>query len=294
MNIVAHMKSGKWGLTMGKRAGIIFVGGLVCLLQFSIVCQPAVADETEGLTETSAAPSISDQSLTSTKGFHGMLGAGLSVREDTVGHRHVHVLPWPIISLRYSDWAYWHLAMGGVWLLQSPDRSLKFGVGVRPRLGWRSDDDDSLLRGMADRHASLDGSINTEWRNRIANIRVRYFYDILGVSDGGGVDVNISHLFQINQKFVLTPFLEVEWQSNRLTNYYFGIRPEEAIPGRPEYRGRDTVNLRTGFWATYHLSPSWSLIGSAYVRRLGNGIYDSPIVLDRYHVFTFVGAGWRF
>jgi outer membrane protein len=294
MNIVAHKKQQVWRLLMEKRILPIFIGGLLSMLLFSSICLPVFADQSEDLTETTAAPSISDQSLASTKGFHGMLGAGLALGETVVGHRQLYVFPVPFVSVRYSDWAYWNLARGGVWLLQSPDRSLKLGIGLGMRFERRSDDDDSLLRGMADRHMSLDGSVNAEWRNRIANIRVRYFHDLLGVSDGDGADIDISHMFTINQKFSLTPFVGMEWLGNRLVNYYYGVRPEEATSNRPEYRGRDTVNLRTGLWATYRLSPSWSLISGIHVRRAGDGIYDSPIVLDRYRFFTFFGAGWRF
>jgi outer membrane protein len=279
---------------MGNITKNILGNSIVLVLFLLSMFLPAYADESYDVTEPSTTPSISDQSQQETKGLHGMLGAGVFAGERTVGHRHIYVFPFPFVSLRYSDWAYWYLGRGGVWFLQSPDRSLKLGVGLGFRSGWEADDDDSLLRGMSDRRMSIDGSINAVWRTRFVTIGISYFHDILGVSDGDGALIRISHILPVGQKFSLTPFAGVEWQSNRLVNYYYGVRPEEAASNRSAYRGRDTVNLRAGLWAAYRLSQSWSLIGGAHVTRLGDGISDSPIVLDRYHAFTFFGAAWRF
>jgi outer membrane protein len=274
-----------------KNGTLTILLSICLLLTFSL---RAYADDETAVTEINVPATTAAQGQPLDKGFHGVIGAGLVAGENIVGHRHASVLPFPIIILRYSDWAYWHFQRGGVWVLQSPDRSLKLGVGIGFRLGWRSDDDDSLLRGMADRYFSLDGSVNAEWLNRIANIRVRYYHDILGISDGDGAEITVSHRFPITQKLSVIPFVGMEWQSNRMVNYYYGVRPEEVTPNRSEYRGRDAVNLRAGLAAAYLLSESWSLMGGVHVRRLGDGIYDSPIVLDRYRVYTFIGAGWRF
>jgi MipA family protein len=274
-----------------KNGTLMILLSACLLLTFSF--RAHAEDETD-VTEINVPATAAAQGQPLDKGFHGMIGAGVFAGENTVGHRHVITWPFPLVSIRYSDWAYWHLVGGGIWALQSPDRTLKLGIGLGVRGGWRSDDDDSLLHGMADRHISLDGSINAEWRNPIVTIRVSYFHDILGISDGDGAMLRLSRAVPIGQKFMLTPFVGVEWLSNRLVNYYYGIRPEEVTPNRPEYRGRDTVNLRAGLSAAYRLSESWSLMGGVHVRRLGDGIYDSPIVLDQYRVYTFFGAGWRF
>jgi outer membrane protein len=125
-------------------------------------------------------------------------------------------------------------------------------------------------------------------------VRASYFHDILGVSDGSGATISISHRFPISEKFSLSPFLGTEWQSKRLVNYYYGVRPEEATASRPEYHGRDSINLYAGVFGAYRLTSTWTAFGSVSLKRLDDGIADSPIVLDRYGVFGFVGAGWRF
>jgi outer membrane protein len=272
---------------------IILSGMLSALLLLSVCCFVYAQDMTE-VPEVTVSANAAAQGQPRAGGFHGSLGAGVYAGQSTVGERRVVVFPAPFVSLRYSDWAYWRLANGGVWLVQSPGKTLKLGVGLGLRLGWKADDDDPLLQGMADRHASLDGSINAVWWNPIVALRVSYYHDLLSVSDGAGAMLSISRRFPIGSKFSLIPFAGVEWQSRRLVQYYYGVRPEEATAGRPEYHGRDSVNLRSGFFAAYRLNQAWSLFGAVQAKWLDSGISDSPIVLDRCRVSSFLGAGWRF
>lgn len=279
----------------------ILAGALLCaFLLLSVCCLVYAQDMTEA-PEVSVPANAAAQEQQKIQGLHGMLGAGVFAGNRVVGERRMVVWPMPFVTLRYSDWAYWRSTQGGIWLLQSPDRTLKLGAGVGLRFGWEadngrwaSDHHDDVLEGMADRHTSLDGSINAVWWNPIAAVRVSYFHDILGVSDGSGARVSISHRFPIGQAFSISPFVGAEWQSRRLVNYYYGVRPDEATASRPEYHGRDSVNLQGGFFAGYRLTPTWSLFGSVSVKWLDDGIYDSPIVLDRYSAFSFIGVGWRF
>lgn len=282
------------GGTMRKTIAKILIGSTFCALLQASVCSLVYADDTTELTETNSLPAVPDRHRDMEKGFHGTVGAGIFASESTVGHRHAYVFPVPIVSFRYSDWAYWHITRGGVWVLQSPGRSLRLGLGLRARFGWNENDKDSLLRGMADRRASIDGSINAMWRNPIVTVAVSYYHDLLGVSDGDGAEIRLSHVFALGPKLMLTPFVTGEWRSNRLVNYYYGVRPEEAASNRPAYRGRDTLNVRAGLWGSYLLTQSWSIMAGGGVTRFGDGIADSPIVLDRYRGYGFAGVGWRF
>lgn len=282
---------------MRKIIAKILMGSALCALLLAAVCSLVYADDTADFTEMNAPAGKSPegtQPITTSKGFHGLVGAGVFAGENIAGHRHVAVFPIPFVSIKYSDWAYLHLTRAGVWVLQSPERSLKLGVSLGYRQGWYENDDDSLLRGMADRRSSLDGSVDAVWHNPIVTISVSYFHDLLGVSDGDGASIRFSHAFRLGGKFVVIAFAGAEWRSNRLNNYYYGVRPEEATASRPEYHAGDSVDLRLGLGAGYRLSESWFIMASAHARRLGDGIAKSPIVLDRYGAYSFVGVGWRF
>lgn len=267
--------------------------GMLFIFQLSCIGYSIYADETADLAEPSAVTGVLSQELPSDKGFHGLLGAGVVGGQRIVGQNDTFVLPFPIVFLTYSDWAYWSFVSGGVWALQSPDHSMKLGVGIKLRPGW-SPGDDPLLSGMEDRRTSLDGSINAQWRTGIVNIGASYYHDLLGVSNGDSVMIRVSQSFPVASKLLLTPYASVEWQSERLVNYYYGVHQDEIAFDRQAYQGRDTVNVRVGLWGSYWFTRTWTLLGGINVTYLGDGISDSPIVLNRYVTFGFLGVGWRF
>lgn len=278
---------------MRKRIVLIIMSGLMSMLLLLSFCVAAYADEEQDVTEVNAEAGLPVREQPAGAGFHGILGAGLFAHERIIGDAGYRALPFPFIFVTYSDWAYWSFAGGGVWLLQSQDHTMKFGVGVKPHSGW-SHEDDPILANMSDRRYSIDGSINAQWRTPVVSIGVNYYHDILNVSNGQAVTLRMQRNFWINQKTRVTPSIVVEWENAKLVNYYYGVRSGEATPSRPAYVGRDAVNVGAGLMASYQLSRSWSLLGMVYAKRLGNGITNSPIVSRDYSAFAGFGACWNF
>jgi MipA family protein len=267
--------------------------GMLCLFLLLCVSNLVYADETADLVEPSAVTGVLVQEQPATEGFHGLLGAAVIGGQRIVGQKNTFVLPLPIIFLTYSDWAYWSFVSGGVWAFQSHDHSMKIGVGIRLHPGW-SPGDDPLLSGMDDRRTSLDGSINVQWRTRIVNIGASYYHDLLAVNEGDSAMIRISKSLPVASKILLTPYANFEWQSGRLVNYYYGVHQNEIAFNRPAYEGRNMVTVRAGLWTSYWFTHSWSLAGGFNITRLGDGISDSPIVLNRYIKFGFLGIARRF
>lgn len=272
-----------------------FVCGLLSIVLLLCGNFPVYADSVADLTEEYTAAGVPDQEQPALSGFHGMVGAGLFNYKGTVGEEGRKNAFLPIVLMTYQDWAYWSVGGGGVWLIQSEDRSLKFGVGVKAHLGWKPDDD-PLLAGMADRHTSLDGSVNVLWKTSLINVGVSYYKDIGNVSHGATATLRLSHNinFWIDPKLRLTPSVGVEWENARLVDYYAGVRQDEATPSRPVYAGHDTVNYTAGLGGSYRISRDWSLLGGVYATHFGDGIADSPIVQHRGSILVYFGGGWRF
>ncbi len=199
----------------------------------------------------------------------------------------------PFVLMRYEDWAYWSLTGGGVWLAQSDDHALRFGAGVRIHGGWRPDNDPNL-EGMETRRTSLDGYLNAVWRTSLATIGIHYYHDVLDANRGDAASLRLSRRFRAGTDLWLTPSIGAEWQNSRRVDYYYGVRPEEALPDRPAYTGTETINTNGGLAAGYRLSQSWMLMGGVFLTRYGSGIVDSPIVARRYATTVYAGAGWRF
>jgi len=278
---------------MRRIPGKILLCGLLSLLLLLSVCFLVYADTAADLTEDYTASGVPDREQDTPPAFHGIVGAGLFNYKKVVGDEGRRNIVLPIVLMTYKDRAYWSLGGGGVWLLQSEDRLLKFGVGVKARLGWRPDDD-ALLEGMSARRTSLDGSVNAMWKASLATVSMHYYTDIGNVSHGKAATMRLSHNLWANARLRLTPSVGVEWQNARLVDYYYGVRPDEATATRPVYAGHDTLNFNAGLAGAYWLGREWSLLGGVYATHYGDGIGDSPIVQHRGSGLAYFGAGWRF
>ncbi len=260
-----------------------------------VFCSPVFAEE-EDLTETytDAGVPVREGALEARpSGVHGILGGAFFGGKRIIGDNDTIAGLFPLVLLRYKDAAYWSLTGGGVWLLQTEDHSLRFGAGLRSHGGWRAGDDPALA-GMETRKGSIDGYLNAVWRTPLVSIGAHYYHDVLNTNRGDTASLRLSRTFSAGDNLRLTPSIGAGWMNSDRVNYYYGVRPEEALPTRPEYRGTSTINANAGLAGLYPLSHSWSLLGGVFATRFGRGIVDSPIVTRRYSTIVFLGAGWRF
>ena len=92
----------------------------------------------------------------------------------------------------------------------------------------------------------------------------------------------------------LIPSIGLVWQSSDFVDYYYGVTPEEALPGRPAFEGHAAVNLNSSLFAYYSLNSRIRLTGYVRVQRLDNEISDSPIVDKPRGIFGLLGITYRF
>jgi MipA family protein len=88
------------------------------------------------------------------------------------------------------------------------------------------------------------------------------------------------------QRSEVTLTLGLEWKSQDLIGYYFGVEPSESFPGRAVYQGNSGTNNFVRLAGRYQLSQHWTLVGMLEREQLSNAITQSPIVTDD-HVNTF-------
>ena len=111
-------------------------------------------------------------------------------------------------------------------------------------------------------------------------VRLFYNYDFRGAA-------NI-------QDLLATPSFGVTYRSRQLNDYYYGVRDDEVIPGRPEYHAGDSIGLLAGLRLNYRLDERWSTMAMASVQWLGSEITDSPVVEKHYVASFLLGIMYRF
>ncbi|PLZ00585.1 MipA/OmpV family protein [Burkholderia sp. WAC0059] len=207
---------------------------------------------------------------------HWGLGGGVSIGESPYKGYGSKVYPFPLVDFD-DKWVH----------LLGTTVDLKIGSwdGVSVALRGRFDlgdgykqSDAPILNGMQDRHGAFWYGPALAWHTAFGTLSGDY---LLGGNKGERAGVDYSKSFNLGT-FSITPHVGVEWLSEKYVDYYYGVSPSEARPGRPAYTGTATWNTSLGTRVDYSLTEHQRVLLDVGVSRLGGAIADSPLVGKRY------------
>jgi len=201
------------------------------------------------------------------------------------------VLPMPLVDITYKG-LYVQGIQAGYWFVDNK----KLDFGVRGGIVFESlDPDDSpFLEGMDERKPSIQGGLVFAWKPGKFRLTTAANTDLMSRSNGQQVSVDFSRMWQFHGRAIgIMPSIGVVWQSSNFINYYYGVTPEEALPGRPPFSGHSAVNFRGSFLGYLFVSHRIRFVAYLEVQRLDNEIYDSPIVEDRRSMLGLFGMTVR-
>jgi len=201
------------------------------------------------------------------------------------------IFPVPIGTLSYGR--FWIRGVSAGYRVVG-GRGGGVDVFARPRFDGFDPNDSTALGGMAERELSADLGLALSRRRQHFEIELAATADVLDRSDGKEValEVGFPH---VAGDWRLTPAAAVVWQGQNLVDYYYGVRPHEALPDRPAYGPGSAVNGRAKLTASHRFSDTrWSILGIVSVERPGREIRDSPIVDASVTVGGFAGFLYSF
>lgn len=107
-----------------------------------------------------------------------------------------------------------------------------------------------------------------------------------------GKEIRFAYAYKFSQTFSTT--LGFTWKDEKLTDYYYGLSPNEVVDDRGVYQASASFNpfIRFSFNTQINNDNNWRL--SLEYQKLSNQISNSPIVDDNYVVTFFVGKKFRF
>lgn len=162
------------------------------------------------------------------------------------------------------------------------------------RIGVYEEDDSPALSGMGDRDSTLMGGIGLRYElPGGVNLSMQYEHDVLDKIGGGSATARISKGFQAGW-LRLVPQLQVNWLSDELTNYDFGVTARAATPARPEYNTGSSVSYELGFGTFIELTEEWRVVVNVAAEFLPDRITDSPIVADDHVIKGFAAITYVF
>jgi outer membrane protein len=263
----------------------------LALLSMVLFCSCAFAQDAN-----TATPSDSNMTL--------LLGPSVVVLDKPYKGKDAEVFPYPAAVFIY-DRFYFAIDTAGYRLLANqrmatpaPGTTLLYLDAIAR---WRSDGYDSSdsdqLRGMHDRHETVDAGgefgIAGDW----GSVTTSFVTDAFDQHNGQELRViygkQCENAFDV-EGLRITPSVGLAWQSHNLVNYYYGVRTDEARPGRPAYRPGEAVNWLTGIDGTYQLNDRWTLLAGITIFWLDDEIRNSPIVSQDYAISFIAGVMYKF
>jgi outer membrane protein len=268
-------------LFVNLQVGLLFVLGLCS--------QASLAEDV--YTELNAAYGSTPLNQSRTGDWHGLVGAAVIRLQQPMADTRSFVLP--LVAVSYRQTFYWHFGETGVFVLNSDDGRARLAIALKARRGYNPADYPNLT-GMDERYTSVEGGLHGIWLSHASLISYGVFSDISGRSHGGSAQLSLAHPLHLAPRWQLVPSIGAEWLSDKVVDYYYGVKPSEATSTRPVYIGTASTNLRLGLMLNYRLSRDWTLFGGVGYTRLGTGISDSPIVTRDGVGAVHIGGGWHF
>lgn len=108
---------------------------------------------------------------------------------------------------------------------------------------------------------------------------------------GGAGHLRVGKAFQ-QDVLTISPKISLNWLSDKLADYEYGVTAAQARTDRPAYHPGDAVSLEAGVTLFLELYKNWQIIFSSSVDFLPSALKDSPIV-DQSQVFNFFTAVTR-
>ena len=193
----------------------------------------------------------------------------------------------------YEDERFFlHANRGGVKLQQNDTQ--RFDLFVEQRLeGFPADRLPASLAGMATRDSGIDLGLSWRYRQPWGTLQAELLHDIGGFSKGSEFRLGYTYDWR-SGPWSLRPSLSLALRDARMNNYYYGVRPSEATPGRAAYSPGAGLNTTLGLYGAYDLSQRWRLLAGVSATLLDRKIKDSPIVQKRVLPGVYVGAAYDF
>jgi outer membrane protein len=218
-----------------------------------------------------------------------LYGVGVGINQEIYQGYKRRVIPLPLIGYRgeklsvYGPFVSYQLLQAG---------NLSFSAKLAPRFAGFDDSDSDVFIGMAKRKTSLDAGVGLQYQLAAWTVEAETLADVLGNSNGYESKIKLSYGLRFGP-LQLSPSVGASYLSDKLVDYYYGVRPEEATLNRAAYQADSTVNYHTG------LALSTPILFGGMTRLAiehhwyGSSIGDSPLT-DRDTGFSVILSWSRF
>ncbi len=176
----------------------------------------------------------------------------------------------------------------GAYLYGDEQWSFALSIGL-DEAGDLDRGDGSELDDMEDLDNVISGQIEAGYEAEWGEIELTLASDISGKHDGYRVGLAYAYTFNLG-RWMIQPAIELEWHSEEVNQYFYGVSKVDARAGRAVYKPAAGVNYGVAIEANYPLNQNHMIQLSAGYTQFSSEVEDSPIV-DRDST-TEIGVGY--
>ena len=180
-----------------------------------------------------------------------------------------------------------------------PDQTVELEALLkRQHFGYESDDAD-VFSGMEDRHQVWGSGARLTLNTDVGRFRSAIFYnpiddkDVKDADSGSSASLEYGYPLRAGA-FQITPLAGVRWMSEEVTDFLYGVAPDEASATRAQYRGEDVSIGFIGVEAEGMVSQNVRLTGGLRFESLPKEIENSPIVSEEATTRAYISVAWMF
>lgn len=162
----------------------------------------------------------------------------------------------------------------------------------RPALSISSEPE-AIFNSLESRHFTVLGGVEAFIYSQLGTIRLAYSHDMFSVHSGSEAQVKWTYGWHVNQ-WILDVSLVLDWKSQNVVDYYYGIRPSENAYWSQKYQASSGWNKGAEATVRYILTDNWDLLLAVRYTQISDEIAASPLLDKDYSSTYFVGAAYRF
>lgn len=149
------------------------------------------------------------------------------------------------------------------------------------------------LAGIRERHQTVDAGVALALDRSWGRFRAEWLTDLLDRHEGDELKLSYRYGLGLGD-WSLSPYVELSFLDDGLSNYYFGVREDESAEGRPQYLPGRSVNFGYGINTSYRLGADMEIFANLGVTELDSGLFESPLVDEALETSAFVGGNYYF
>jgi len=201
------------------------------------------------------------------------------------------ILPFPDISYQNGDF---FIDVSGIGYTVYSQENCAITVIGSWHSGEYDSDDSSYLKGMEDRKFAIEGGVAISTETFLGNIGITALSDVSGHHKGQAVTAQYSIPFGGGDTWVVEAVAGLNWQSEKMVDYYYGVRRSEERDDRAYYEGKSTFSPSVGLNGAVEIYDNIFFQGEINYEFLGSGITDSPLIDDDYVLAVAVSLSYSF